>query len=59
MGGECLDLPRKVAESSLSEGREFTLATVNFCPLAGVYEVGGRSSRPAIRGRFYGPLPTH
>lgn len=53
VGGECLDLPRKFAESSLSEGREFALAAVPSGPLAGlgVYEVGGRSSHPAIQGK--------
>lgn len=62
VGGECLDLPRKVAENSLSEGYGLTLATVNLGPLAGLWGLrGGREEQPVwlFRARFDGPLPTH
>lgn len=41
MGGECLDLPGKVAEGRLSEGHEPTLATLNPGPLPGLWGLRG------------------
>lgn len=46
MCGECLDLPRKVAESSLSEGHEFAMAAVHLGPLTGLWGLrGGREEQ--------------
>lgn len=63
VGEECLDLPRKVIESSLSEGREFALAAVNWGAgggLAGLWGLrGGREEqRSCYSGQgFMTPFP--